>query len=406
MKHLVTLIIISLLIVTCEENITVTMSRQPGKITGKVQPAHVSSTVSLYQGDLIDQTTTSGGIFVFGNVTPGVYRLTVAAENFASQELSGIRVEDGEGHDTGVIQLSKYPYPLSFTYPLDGEIETGRSDIEIYFDENMNNTSVLAAIAITPEAVIQSYTSYLYYSSEYHLFRIWLDLAFDTQYTVTIDSAAETVNGLKMEFPYSFAFKTERFKVTSFRTREYYLDGDWPVTLRFNGTVDTQVKEHISIDPALPFWLSSSSSSNEITIYPSTVWMPDTVISVQLAKSLPEAGGTTLGHDTTLTFNMPALRVVQTIPNRGQFYVDRYERINIRFNNVIDEGTIESGLKISPPLAFYEMSTSSYGGSTEIRINPNVLEAATEYTVSLNDSLKDVFGRDYKEGYRFTFTTK
>ena len=68
MKNLSILLALSCLLMACEENITVTMSKQSGELTGKVMPENVVAEISLFQGGLIDETLTNNGLFRFSSL--------------------------------------------------------------------------------------------------------------------------------------------------------------------------------------------------------------------------------------------------------------------------------------------------------------------------------------------------
>ncbi|MGC9363288.1 MAG: hypothetical protein ACP5FZ_01825 [Fidelibacterota bacterium] len=65
------ILIAVLFLVSCQPEINVIISKEPGMISGVVVPADVEATVELYQGTLVAETVTdAGGVFVFTDVDP------------------------------------------------------------------------------------------------------------------------------------------------------------------------------------------------------------------------------------------------------------------------------------------------------------------------------------------------
>ena len=55
----------------------------------------------------------------------------------------------------------------------------------------------------------------------------------------------------------------------------------------------------------------------------------------------------------------------------------------------------------------YDISTRLYSYHTSfIEIDPDSLISLTEYTITINTSLKDFYGRNMKQKFSFTFVTE
>ncbi len=409
MKNLLIMSLLFTLFYSCQEEINVTLSKEPGKITGSILPMNVITTVKLYQGNLINQVNTKNGVFEFKNVEPGVYRILAKADNYGRKELTNIKVSDGEGCDVGIIELSIYPYPLSEVYPYDGQ-----KDVEPYYDDyrillnfskHMLASSVEKAFKIEPEGDHLSFNVNSSFTGSRHYYYFYTKLDYGTTYTFTIDTTAETYYGEKLEFPYSSTFTTENFKVVDFYSsyRDDY--SNWPVRIGFNGYLSDDFADHISVDPSISYYIDTRGYDKRIYIYPNLSWIPDTTITIHINENLQEVGGTKLQQDTSFTFTVAPLKVVNTVPYSNQHFVSTETSINIRMNNILDESSIQSAVSISPEV-YYSISTYTHRGYTQFTLNPDTLQSDTEYTVSLNSSLKDYYGGSFKQGYSFSFNTE
>lgn len=408
LKHVIVLISL-LMFFSCREDITVTISKEPGKITGLVKPLGVTATIELYQGNLVARTSTdNAGIFVFDEVKPGVYRLIVRAESYGKKEIHKIQVADGEGYDIGVINLSRFPYPLINTSPFDGGIDApfsfSSAHIYLIFAQHMNLESVKQAVKLQPAL---SKASWLVNSSEAsasHYYFLEGDFDYGTFYTMTIDTIAETYLGEKLEFPYSMTFQTEYFQVTEINSNySETMPAGW-IRFEFNGQVESTILEYLTIEPATPMRISSEYP-NRLGIMPILTWAPDTVYSVRLSKEFHEEGGAKLQKDTTFTFKTFPLRILNTKPYDKQYFVNPASEIQIEMNNLLNEATIEKAVSISPAVSF-AISTMNYRSYTYFKILPDTtLESNMHYTVNIDTSLQDYYGKKMKQPYSFSFTT-
>lgn len=73
-------------------------------------------------------------------------------------------------------------------------------------------------------------------------------------------------------------------------------------------------------------------------------------------------------------------------------------------NNVLDEGSIPGAVIFSPSVDF-EVSTITRLGYTRLTLDPDSLVVNTQYTVTIDTTLKDFYGGNLKEPYSFSFVT-
>jgi len=414
MKKLSVLIAIFFLI-SCQPEINVIINKEPGRITGIVVPVDEMATVELYQGSLIDQTTTdANGFFEFEKVSPGTYRLVAKADHYGSVELSDIRVSDSEGYDVGIIELSIFPNPLIDVYPYNGagDVSAYNADISLTFTEYMLPETVEEAFKITPELdnIIFSHSSYSSGSSRYY-YHIYGDFKPGTEYIYTIDTTAVTAYGKKLEFPYSGSFTLEEFKIIGITCAGE--PSNLELRIAFNCDVPVDNFDKIIINPPTPTFLDNDYSSSRRTntntyfrIYPTISWMTDTTYKVFISSEITESGGTTLGRDSIFTFVTDPIEITYTYPRNDQYFISVLPDIQVRFNNIVDESTIAEALSVFPE-AVYEIWTYYRDGYNYFYLNvTDDLQNKTEYVVELNTSLKDYYGRHLKAPYSFRFTTQ
>lgn len=403
-----------ILMVACQPEINVIISKEPGMISGVVVPADVEATVELYQGTLVAETVTdAGGVFVFTDVDPGTYRLIAKAANYGAVEISKIKVSDSEGYDAGVIELSLFPAPLIDVYPYDGARDVSISNcyIRLNFKDYIVPDSFEEAFGITPEPANLSF-SYSGYDGRSSNFWYYIngDFQAGTEYTFTIDTNAVTVHGQHLEFSYSNSFTTENFKINRIF---WYGDSYSYLLIEFNAYVPLENFDKISIDPPTPVRLDegrsgrgSSGTPNYFRIYPEVSWMTDTTYRVFISGEICESNGTMLGRDSVFTFTTEPIKIADHYPRNNQYFIGLLPDIRVMFNNIVDEGTIEEALSVVPE-AVYEIWTYYDNGYNYFYLNvTEALKSKTEYTVTLSTALRDYYGRNLEAPYVFSFVTQ
>jgi len=408
------ILIAVLFLISCQPEINVIINKEPGRITGIVVPVNETATVELYQGNLIDQTTTdANGFFEFEKVSPGTYRLVVKADQYGSVEVSNIRVSDSEGYDVGIVELSLFPNPLIDVSPYNGARDVGASNayIRLFFTEYMMPETVKEAFSITPslDNISLSSPSYSSGSSRY-LYSIHGDFKPGIEYTYTIDTTAATAYGKNLEFSYSSSFTIEEFKITSIAWNG---ESNSELRIAFNSQISADNFDKITINPPTATYLNSDNSSSRGTnssmylrISPAISWMTDTTYTVLISDDIAESGGTTLGRDSIFTFVTDPIAITSTSPRNDQYFISVLPDIMVRFNNIVDESTIADALTVFPE-AVYEIWTYYSDGYNYFYLNViSDLQNKTQYVVELSTDLKDYYGRHLKAPYSFRFVTQ
>ncbi len=401
MKKSLVVFLTILTLISCKDEITIVTSKQPGKIVGTVLPKESVATVQLIQGEVISTKATENGLFQFDDISPGIYRLSIKAENYGRQEIKDIKVEDGEGNDIGIIELSKFPYPLVSTTPFDkaSNISAQSGSLRFEFSESIDPSSFEQALTIEPETIINR----LSFSNNRYVY-VYATLNFSTEYKVTLDTNLVTEFGKHLEFPVELNFTTNDFEIE--RIRYPFISGNdnSPLVIYFNSALSQDVENIISVDPEIPVETTLYGDSG-IKIAPPLGWKADTTFNITVNQSLKEINGATLTRDTVLTFSTPKLKILDTSPINNQYYIDTTAIIQVETNYYLNEGTIKDAVSISPDVDFQIYTYTNYGNSI-FRLYPSHLSPNTKYTLTINKSLTDVYGVPLNEDYIFSFTTK
>jgi len=189
--------------------------------------------------------------------------------------------------------------------------------------------------------------------------------------------------------------------------------------IRFNGYVLEDEFEKIQFKPETAIILNTNYSysyspsrmlreysSTIFYIKPVTSWMTDTTYQVIISGDIAEVGGSTLGKDSIFTFISEPIQVTYTYPHNDQYYIGLLPDILVRFNNFIDEGTIEEALSVTPE-AVYEIYSYQNDEYSYFYLNVTAgLQSKTEYNVEISTALTDIYGKRLKEPYSFRFVTQ
>jgi len=412
MKKVLLSLTLIILLISCQDEITVILQKEPGSITGQIRPKGIGTVVSLYQGPKISEVNADDeGYFKFSDVSVGTYTLRANAPKYGTQEIRNVQVDDGQGTDLGLLYLYRYPAPLLFASPADGSTNisvTSTRLIIFYFDQMMDLESLRDAFSISPAVAglsIQAGSQRPPYSS---YFDYYVEGTFKsgTQYTFTLDSKAETISGDTMEFSYSSTFETEHFELLEFSPLAN-LEGNQPLRLRFSNQADALLlSENLTIEPDIKIYVEDLSRfSNNIYVYPILSWIPDTVFTITISSNFHDIDGNTLQNDTSFVVTSQPLKVRSTLPYDNQHFVPTDQIIDIRMNNIVDESTFLDAFSIEPAIN-WNLITEIYGGMTDFRLVPDSLSSNTLYSVTIDTLLMDYYGKPLGETFTFSFMTK
>jgi hypothetical protein len=414
-RFLIPAAIILLYLSACQDSITVFIEKEPGAVAGVIHPADAEATIGLYQEVLIAETTVdSQGGFRLNDITPGVYTLKVTADGYGMLIRNNITVKEDETNYIGDLILSGLPWPMRSVEPAWGDtLESAGVKIMIRFRTDIVNATVEDAFTINPE--VENLTMSVSYVSGGDMLVIEGDFSLGTTYTYTIDTTLNSYIEQPLEFPFTSSFTTMPFKITSTTLPP---NNTYSFSIEFNSPVfQDQLLPHLTIIPETEVelgWRGRTRRSNvsyelasleqtRFGIVPKLVWIPGTT-TITIDGDLAEVNGVTLGADVSFSFEMDSLSVTDTRPYDGQHFVETDDYIRITFNTLVNESTVESSISLSPPHA---MDFSTYSSHiTSVSISPDTLFSSTTYTVSIDTTIRDIWGGGMSETYSFTFGTE
>lgn len=211
------------------------------------------------------------------------------------------------------------------------------------------------------------------------------------------------------------------------------------VKIRFNKLMDTRsVIRAVSISPSnesvfidttraapvegttfdfpltpTPLWLIYVKDINLDSRFPPSyqVYYPYFKVAqkytIMVDQSALDVYGNALASKFSFSFTPePYLRVTDTYPLKGDTGVaPAYSNISLRFNAMIDTGTVRASFLISPSVAGDVYLYSNTWGISWSQASNSMLASETQYTATVTATLKDIDGHALNSPFSFSFTT-
>lgn len=294
--------------------------------------------VGLVELGMTTITDANGG-YTFSDIDPGTYTLVAQVEGYIPGALQQVVIPEGETAQAIDLTLQKrrdYPRVL-FTSPSNGEQNITIREVvpvTVRFSKKMSPDSLRAAFSIEPKTTVRLYTGRENPLSDYD--RLYVELLgagppatalhFNTAYTITIETAASDEEGLHMERPYQFSFKTGRASVIGTRpsdgSQEVFLDPmGYRLSIFFNAPIDprTVTREKLRIRPsgstAPQLFVINSPASGWSEINVSTTWEKGVRYTVTLSSGIRTMDGSPISNlPYTLNFQTSAGRMAVVTP--------------------------------------------------------------------------------------------
>ena len=391
---------IFLLVMSCQQDYVMEIKKENGAITGQVLPINSGATVELHQGPLLKSTTVDkDGYFYFDDLKIGYYSIVAYSNGFGSKTKISIKVEEGAVNDIGRLTLSLSNSLISSIEPADKSTNINTtSTIRIYFTDSMDEGSVRSAFSIQPEIPYDM----TYSTSNYFYIKATMD--FKTTYTISIDTTAKTLSGEKLQFKFISSFTTDHFRLTNMSNLNSSLMAAAQISFYYSGALKySQPMDFISVTPETDLTFKISSST--LYFYPKSCWISDTEYHITVGKGIESTNGVVIESDTSFVFKTEKLSVIDAVPYDGQNFIPCTTNINFVFNYSIDESTILDALEISPEFN-YHITTRRSSGRQYITIQPDSLDAETEYHISFSEELTDIYGKHLSKPFSLSFVTE
>jgi hypothetical protein len=255
--------------------------------------------------DSLSWSLTSGpGLIIFGD--PSAEDTTIRAASTGSTYYIRLTATDNAGNsawDEFVLEWDSKLPTITGVSPTE-ENKSIASAISISFSEEMNTTSVESAFTITP-AVTGTFS----WSGNTMTFTPTSDLAYETEYDITIATGAKDLMGNTLELAYNWQFTTEiELDLTAPTVSSVSLSGeDVKVTnkivITFSEAMNhTSVEDAISISPSVEI-LDYSWNGDKLTISFATDLEPGTDYTVTVGTEAEDEAGNTLAEPYTEQFS-------------------------------------------------------------------------------------------------------
>lgn len=187
---------------------------------------------------------------------------------------------------------------------------------------------------------------------------------------------------------------------------------DSVIVINFNKAMDTQMTENsFSVltegGGMLAVRVRWSNGNSTMTCTPLSLLEPNQMYTVRVATSAEDSKGNDLKNELRFIFNVIGLqsdrpRFVSSTPSHMEVGVLRDATITLIFSKPIDRNTIGTGIIILPTVDY---TPAWHDGGTRIVLTPiNPLDGPKSYTVTLNQTLKDLDGNKLFEEKSFIFT--
>jgi hypothetical protein len=149
---------------------------------------------------------------------------------------------------------------------------------------------------------------------------------------------------------------------------------------------------------------------NKLTIYTGGIFQAETTYEIEVDKTAQDLDGNLMQHPFSFSFTTAPIGIQSSHPRNGELFADLDQAITMYFNIYILKSSVKSSFQITPaiPGTFKwgtrhsnndDKSVITFIPSREFTIN-------TKYTVTLERSVRDMFGSYIDEPYTFAFITR
>lgn len=177
-----------------------------------------------------------------------------------------------------------------------------------------------------------------------------------------------------------------------------------PITIHFNQPMDKEsVENAFHVSPMLTGNFYWNYNSKSVTFQPEPQLMASENYQVILSTSAQTRTGKALSFPFTLTFNTTAIKVIQTSPLNGTIGISTNSSLMFSFNSIIDKTQLPNSFNCQPEIKgeFKWIDNQSF-----LFVPGTLLEPETDYQITLDSLLTDVYGKRTGEPFIFYFGTE
>ena len=316
--------------------------------------------------------------------------------------------------ETWIYQLAggtSGPYVVS-TKPKDGDINVPvNTNIVITFSTSMD-------VGVTPGAIssVPTITGSFTFDGTMKIVT-WVpdsNLKLGTKYTITISTQARSFSGINMKFPYVFSFTTipppDTFPPYVVSTNPNNGDTNVPnttkVAITWNESMNKASAQN-AFSSAPPITCAWSWTIVTQTCTPSVALQFNTKYTITISTTAKDLAGNNMKNNYKFSFNtsqMPDIYppyIVSTTPTNGATNVSNATKIDIKWNESMNQTSAEGAFSSSPAI----VCAWSWSGTNQTCTPSSVLQSNTNYMATIATTAKDLAGNALKNTYTFSFTT-
>lgn len=369
----------------------------------RVEPALSSAPHLTWENEAV---TLSTDTLLFDGTTYSV-RVTDGAKDVAGNPLEPFAWTFSTG--------TQVTTPTIIGYGPTGEQAAPGRAITVTFSETMDQTSVEAAIEVTPPLSAPVKAEWNGNTIE---LRGHTALLQAKTYSVVVRGSARDAEDTPLAGDFAWSFTTAP-AASDPRVLNYWPIGleepmDTTVGITFAKPMDPMSVRHaLSISP-LPAWpVNVRWDGNTMVLSGTRIWIESTTFTVTLNGSARAADGSKFGEDLSWTFTTAATRLPAGPDTTGPTIVDHDPvgdrvyagaRIAIRFSEAMDHASAQDAVRITPALAG-PVRMTWIGPGNILAIQGADMTAGTTYHVVIDRSAMDRAGNALAGDNEWTFTT-
>lgn len=409
----------SILMAGCSDEITVNSecfypTGSQGGIVGWVSPVDAGSVTATGAAGTAQAWINEDGYFILDTISPGVYSLTVAPENFSHRKFFDLLVNPGDINSQGEITLSTCPYPIYRISPEDGTEISHSKYLSLYVDEPLSIEDLEGATTIEPPAVGT-------WSEEPGrlIYRFSEKLMIATTYQVTIDASVTTAAGEPLGADLQFSFTTQPLSVSIHIYRGGLKDkvsvSEFRAALSFNTYIDCEAVSQAAVfEPDITgIWIPQDDyfSPYGPRVASFFTFLPyggsldyETSYTLTISDQVDMGDGMRLQEPETIAFETEGIGVFYVNPHNGESSVPPDDSIRMEFNVAMEPVSVESAFSLQEVPGDLVEGSFEWYSTKRVYFRPaENLHSGSLYRISLSTEARTSEGVNISEPFESHF---